>query len=81
MTHPFWNFETLGIVLALFGGLLVFAFCFGVVVEAVKTVLWWVLRLLTLCLPFAWRVALVRGVPWLWNARWREQYLAKHSEL
>lgn len=81
MTHPFWNLETLGIVLALFGGLLVFAFCFGLVVEAVKTVMWWALWLVSRCLSLAWRVAVVRRVPWLWSAQWRVQYLAKHSQL
>lgn len=78
VTHPFWNFETLGIVLALFGSLLFFAFCFGIVFEAAKTVLWRTLWLVSRCLPMAWRVAVVRRVPWLWNAQWRETYLMNH---
>ena len=78
MTHSFWNLETLGIVLALLAGLLLFAFLFGMVVETAKQVLWWMLWLVSRCLPLAWRVALVRRVPWLWNAKWREAYLMNH---
>ena len=79
MDHPLWNLETLGIVAALFALLLVGVFCFGLVWEALKWALFQVLRALSRCLPLAWRVAVVRHLPWLWNAQWRTQYLADHT--
>jgi hypothetical protein len=71
--------ETLGILLALFIGLLVAVFCFSLVWEAAKWALWWVLRGISRCMPVAWRVAVVRRVPWLWDKAWRAQYLARHA--
>lgn len=74
-------FETLGIMLALFIGLLVAVFFFNLVWQAVKLALWWALRGVSRCLPVTWRVAVVRRVPWLWDKAWREQYLAQHAKL
>jgi flagellar biosynthesis protein FliQ len=80
VTHPFWNFETLGIVLALFCGLLIFAFCFGLVIAIAKKLLSQTLGFLSRFMPLSWRVAVVRWIPWLWDAGWRESYLKTHSE-
>lgn len=79
MSHPFWNLETLGIVLALFVGLLLAVFGLNLALQVAKLALWWVLRGFSRCLPVAWRVAVVQHVPWLWDSAWREQYLRQHS--
>ena len=81
MNQSFWSIETLGILLTLFAGLLGAVFFFNLVLQAVKWVLWWVLRGISRCMPLAWRVAVVRHVPWLWDMAWREQYLAQHTGL
>ena len=75
------TFETLGILLAMFVGLLMAAFCFNFALQAVKWALWWMLRGISRCMPLVLRVAVVRRVPWLWDKAWREQYLAQHTRL
>lgn len=81
MNHSFWSLETLGILLAMFIGLLMAAFCFNLVLQAMKLALWWGLWGVSRCLPLAWRVAVVQHVPWLWGKAWREQYLVQHAKL